>query len=143
MVRWIAPAAAIACAACTIDIGAMPDASPCAANPDFFVSDVWPRYLVANQCGNSGCHSFDNGHGYLRLHQPEAPAPAPGGAPLADWPVGWRENYLSTIQLLRCDAPLASRLLTVPEGVGNLHPPGPVVLDRATARTVIQTWVAP
>jgi hypothetical protein len=43
---------------------------------------------------------------------------------------------------MRCDAPLASRLLRVPEGDDNLHPPGPVVLDRATAATVLETWVA-
>jgi hypothetical protein len=135
-------AAVLACAACTVSAGTTPDAAPCAARPDFFVSAVYPSYLVANQCTNRGCHDFDNGHGYLRLHVPESPAPAPG-TPLADWPVGWRENYLSTIQLLRCDAPTQSRLLTVPEGVSNLHPPGPVVLDRAVAAALMQLWVTP
>lgn len=127
-------------AGCTIDTGAAPGTPPCAPSQDFFVSDVQPRYLDFNQCGSSGCHSFDGGHGYLRLRAPET-APAPG-TPLDQWPLSWRENYLSTIQLLRCDAPDASRLLTVPEGVDNLHPPGPVVLDRAVARMVIETWVA-
>ncbi|MGZ3429325.1 MAG: hypothetical protein ACXVCV_21890 [Polyangia bacterium] len=141
MIRWLALAALAGCAACTVDVGAVPDAGPCAGKPDFFVSDVWPRYLVPNQCVSRGCHDFDNGHGYLRLHTPEA-APAPGTA-LDGWPIGWRENYLSTIQLVRCDQPLTSRLLTVPEGQSNLHPPGPVVLDRALAATLIQTWVAP
>jgi hypothetical protein len=132
----------LACAACTISNGAPPDAAPCAANRDFFVSDIYPRYLVANQCTNRGCHDFDDGHGYLRLHVPESPAPAMNVA-LGDWPIGWRENYLSTIQLLRCDAPTQSRLLLVPEGVSNLHPPGPVVLDRAAATAMMQAWVAP
>jgi hypothetical protein len=141
MPRWLA-AAALACAACTIDPGAVPDAGPCAARPDFFVSDIYPRYLVANQCGNGGCHDFNDGHGYLRLHAPEPSAPTMGLA-LGDWPIGWRENYLSTIQLVRCDAPAQSRLLLVPEGVSNLHPPGPVVLDRVAATAMMQTWVAP
>src|SRR5437868_2997693 len=141
MIRRLALAATIACTACTIDVGAVPDAGPCGASPDFFVSDVFPRYLVANQCNARGCHDFADGHGYLRLRPPEAP-PAPGMT-IDTWPLGWRENYLSTIQLLRCDQPLASRLLTVPEGQSNLHPPGPVVRDRATAATLIQTWVVP
>jgi hypothetical protein len=134
--------AVLTCAACTIDNGAVPDAAPCAANPDFFVSDVYPKYLVANQCGTGGCHDFDDGHGSLRLHAPEPTPPSPGLG-LGDWPIGWRENYLSTIQLLRCDAPAQSRLLLVPEGISNLHPPGPVVLDRAAAAAMLQAWVAP
>jgi hypothetical protein len=132
--------AAAACAGCTVDVGPQAQAAACTASPDFFVSDVWPKYLVANQCSTGGCHSFDNGHGSLRLRDPE-PAPAPGLDVLTAWPLGWRENYLSTIQILRCDAPLMSRLLTVPEGESNLHPPGPVVLDRKTAATTIDTWV--
>ena len=131
----------MACAACTVNAGAPPDAGACAASPDFFVSDVSPRYLDANLCGSSGCHDFNDGHGYLRLRPLEA-APA-AGTPLAAWPLGWRENYLSALQLIRCDDPLASRILTVPEGQSNLHPPGPVVLDRATAATVIETWARP
>lgn len=141
MARWLA-AAALVGAACTVDAGATPDAGACAARPDFFVSDIYPRYLVANQCGNGGCHDFNDGHGYLRLHAAETPAPTPGLA-LDAWPIGWRENYLSTIQLVRCDAPLESRLLLVPEGAANLHPPGPVVLDRAAAAAMVQSWVAP
>lgn len=141
MWRRLAMLALMACAACTVDAGAVPDAGACAASPDVFVSDVWPRYLEANRCNTRGCHDFDDGHGYLRLRTPEA-APA-AGTPLAAWPLGWRENYLSALQLVRCDQPLASRLLTVPEGQSNLHPPGPVVLDRATAASVIEDWVAP
>jgi hypothetical protein len=141
MTRRLAMVALMACAACTVNAGAPPDAAACAASRDYFVSDVWPRYLVANRCDTSGCHDFSDGHGYLRLRKPEA-APAAGTA-LDAWPLGWRENYLSALQLVRCDAPLDSRLLTVPEGQSNLHPPGPVVLDRATAATVIETWVAP
>ncbi len=139
MVRRLAFVAALAGAACTIDTGAVPDAGPCAASPDYFVSDVWPRYLAPNQCSSRPCHDFTDGHGYLRLREPEAPPPP--GTPLGNWPLGWRENYLSTIQLVRCDDPLASRLLTVPEGASNLHPPGPVVRDRVTAAAVVQTWV--
>lgn len=126
---------------CTIDVGHAPDAGACTASPDFFVSDVYPRYLVANQCGNGGCHAFDGGHGVLRLRTPDTPPPAPGQS-IDAWPLAWRENYLSTIHLLRCDAPLDSRLLIVPEGRDNLHPPGPVVLDRATAAQLIQSWVS-
>jgi hypothetical protein len=125
---------------CTIDVGTLPDAGACIASPDFFVSDVYPRYLVANQCGNGSCHAFEGGHGVLRLRPPEMP-PAPDQA-IDAWPMAWRENYLSAIHQLRCDAPLESRLLIVPEGRNDLHPPGPVVLDRATAAQLIQTWVS-
>ena len=78
-------------------------------------------------------------------------APAAGTA-LGSWPPGWHATYVSAIQLLRCDAPLESRLWTVPLGVGNLHPPGPVIgsarlsdgttLDRAAAEKIIETWIA-
>jgi hypothetical protein len=139
--RLASVALALALAACTIDPGAPPDAGPCAASPDFFVSDVYPRYLVPNQCGNGGCHSFSDGHGTLRLRTPD-PAPAPGQS-IDAWPLSWRENYLSALHLVDCNTPLASRLLTVPEAQSNLHPPGPVVLDRVTAATVVQTWVLP
>jgi hypothetical protein len=137
----VAAAALLGCAACTVDLGAVPDAGACPASPDFFVSDVYPRYLVPNQCGNSGCHAFNGGHGTLRLRPPETP-PAQGTA-LVDFPTAWRENYLSALQLIRCDQPSLSRLLTVPEGQGNLHPPGPVVLDRNTAALVITRWATP
>ncbi len=137
--RWLALLLCTA-GACTIDPGAPPDAAACLASPDFFVSDVYPRYLAPNRCGSSGCHAFDGGHGVLRLRTPETPGPTPG-QPLDGWPLAWRENYLSTIHLVRCDAPLQSRLLMVPEGQGNLHPPGPVVLDRTTAASLLQTWV--
>jgi hypothetical protein len=132
-------AMALACAGCTIDLGATPDAGACRPVPDLFVSEVWPGYILSNQCANGGCHDFSVGHGSLRFQTPEA-APAPG-TPLVAWPTAWRLNYLSAIQLVRCDLPLQSRLLTVPEGIGNLHPPGPVVLDRAAAAQIVQSWV--
>jgi hypothetical protein len=128
-------------AGCQINLGATADAGTCTPAPDYFVSDVWPGYLQSNQCTNRGCHDFSDGHGYLRLRPPEPDPPSPG-APLTAWPTAWRQNYLSTIQVVRCDEPLASRLLTVPEGIGNLHPPGPVVIDRAIAAQLIETWVA-
>lgn len=140
MIRGLLCAALVGAGACTVDVGAVPDAGACAANADYFVSDVWPRFLSANRCNTAGCHDFDDGHGYLRLHTPESPAPPPGST-IDTWPIGWRENFLSALQLVDCDAPAQSRLLTVPEGQFNLHPPGPVVLDRATAATVISTWV--
>jgi hypothetical protein len=128
-------------AGCTVDLSATSDAAACTASPDFFVSDVFPQYLQANLCNTPGCHDFTDGHGSLRLRVPEMPPPAPG-TPLGQLPFAWQQNYLSTIQLLRCDAPDQSRLLTVPEGVANLHPPGPIVRDRALARSLIETWVA-
>jgi hypothetical protein len=30
----------------------------------------------------------------------------------------------------------------MPEGLGNLHPPGPVVVDRAGAAMLVERWVA-
>jgi hypothetical protein len=141
MPRGLALLALLGCGACTIDVGVAPDAGPCPASPDFFVSDVFPFYLQANQCNSAGCHAFEDGHGTLRLRTPGL-APVPG-TPLEQWPFDWRENYLSALQLVRCDDPSQSRLLTVPEGQSNLHPPGPVVLDRASARMIITTWVTP
>ena len=140
MLRALLVAALCGSGGCTIATGAVPDAGACPANADYFVSDVWPRYLAANRCNTSNCHDFDHGHGYLRLRVPESPAP-PAGSTIDTWPVGWRENFLSALQLVDCDTPAQSRILLVPEGQSNLHPPGPVVLDRATAATVISTWV--
>jgi hypothetical protein len=124
-----------------VAIPATPDAGACRGAPDFFVSDVYPRYLAATSCGlATSCHDFSDGHGYFRLHTPEV-AP-PKGLTIDRWPVGWRENYLSAIQLLDCTHALSSRLLTVPEGLADPHPPGPVVRDRVTAAEVLQAWVA-
>jgi hypothetical protein len=131
--------AAMLCGACQMSFGVTQDAAPCQPSPDYFVSDVWPRYLDAYHCGDRGCHAFDNGHGTLRFQAPEI-APAAGTA-LSAWPTSWRENYLSTVQQVRCDDPAASRLLTIPQGLGNAHPPGPVVTDRPGALMVIVTWV--
>ena len=141
MIRRLALAATVSSAACSVDLGPMPDSGRWGTRADYFVSDVWPRYLVANQCAARGCHDFTDGHGTLRLRRPEA-APA-AGTTVDLWPLGWRENYLSTVQLLRCDEPLASRLLTVPEVRTNLHPPGPIVLDRQAAAKLIESWLAP
>src|SRR5262249_58632153 len=96
-IRWLVLLVAAA-GGCTIDVGTPPDAAACTASPDFFVSDVYPRYLVANQCGSSVCHAFDGGHGVFRLRPPEMPPPAPGQA-LPTWPFAWRQNYLSAIHL--------------------------------------------
>lgn len=142
MIRRLMLAALLGCGACTVDAGAPPDAGACPANADFFVSDVWPRFFVPNQCANRGCHDFDNGRGYLRLHVPETPPPPPGST-IDTWPIGWRENFLSALQLVDCADPTHSRLLSVPEGQSNLHPPGPVVVDRETAASVVATWVSP
>ncbi len=124
---------------CLVPPGSTPDAS-CAPSPDFFVSTVSPDYLFALGCSQRNCHAFQNGHGYLRLREPETP-PAPG-TPVDAWPIGWRENYLSAIQLVRCDAPLESRLLLVPEGQSDLHPPGPVLgkAERQAAAAMFQNW---
>lgn len=139
--RWTF--AALLLGGCSLDLGSTA-ATPCAPSPDFFVSDVWPRYLAANGCAIGGCHALSDGHGTLRLRDVTAdPAPTAKQA-LDSWPLSWRENYLSTIHLVECNAPLESRLLTVPEGVGDLHPPGPVVLYRQTAQAVMESWpIAP
>lgn len=129
----------VAAVGCQIDLPPAP-AAACAPSTDFFAADVYPRYFAVYRCGESQCHSFDRGHGTLRLRPPEA-TPALG-TPLSMWPLAWRENYLSAVQLVRCDAPAASRLLTVPEGLGDLHPPGPVVRDRPGAAALIGAWVA-
>jgi hypothetical protein len=132
---------ALLASSCAVDLGSTSTVA-CAPSPDYFVSEIAPGYLDANRCGSAGCHAFADGHGSLRLRDVSGDvAPAPQ-TPLAMWPLSWRENYLSTIHVVRCDAPAASRLLTVPEGSGNLHPPGPVVLDRQSAQQLVQQWVA-
>jgi hypothetical protein len=132
---------AIFLTACSVDLGAT-SATACTPSPSFFISDVWPRYLVANRCDTAACHAFVGGHGTLRLRDVSS-EPAPAAAVALDaWPLAWRENYLSATYAFNCDSPLESRLLTIPEGIGNLHPPGPVVLDRPTAQDVMQRWMA-
>ena len=107
---------------CTVPLGTTPDAAPCRPSTRFFASDFWLGYIDANQCATSDCHAFDGGHGYLR-YKPAGDMPDPL-SPIDNWPEAWRYNYYQSIQLVRCDDPLKSRLLTVPEGKGDLHPPG-------------------
>jgi hypothetical protein len=124
---------------CTVSAGTTPDAGSCSPSPQFFVSDVWPKYLAANFCGTAGsCHDFNDGHGYFRLRPPGA-APKMN-VPLAQWPTSWRENYHAAVQLFDCAQPLDSLLLEIPGGRDDLHPVGPVVLDRTAAATVLQAW---
>jgi hypothetical protein len=139
-VRRLAAAAALGLAGCVVSPGATSDAAPCAPSPDYFVATVRLDYLDANQCASSGCHAFDDGHGYLRF-QPFGDAPPPG-TPLASWPSSWRDDYLAAIQLVRCDDALASRLLTVPEGIADPHPPGDSVGDHPGAELIFRTWVS-
>lgn len=127
--------------ACELAPGAPPDAAACAASTDYFVAHVQSDFFVAHQCATErDCHAYARGHGTLRLRPWESPSPA--GLPLGQWPIGWRENYLSAIQQLDCAQPLESRLLTIPEGQGNIHPPGPVISDRPNAGALIEAWVA-
>jgi hypothetical protein len=126
-------------AGCTVPLGAVPDAAPCAPSTSFFVSDMWLGYFGRNQCATSSCHDFDGGHGYLRFH---APGTMPDAAsPIATWPPAWRDNYQQAIQLVRCDQPLSSRLLTVPEGKADPHPPGVSIDVPAAAELLFQEWV--
>jgi hypothetical protein len=125
---------------CSLSPGAVPDAGRCAPSPEYFAEVVQVNYLDANQCARPDCHGFDDGHGYYRL-RPFGTAPAPGTA-LADWPPAWRQNYYESIQLVRCDDALASRLLSVPEGRADPHPPGDSVDNHASAEGIFQQWVA-
>jgi len=137
---WLRPTVmAIFLSGCTVPVGSVPDAAPCAPSPKFFASDVWSGYVEPNQCATPGCHGFSDGHGYLRYRPP-------GGAidptlALADWPEAWRDNYYQSIQLVNCAQPLASRLLSVPEGKADPHPPGPSVAIPQQAEQLFQDWV--
>ncbi len=134
--------AALVCLAvgCTVPLGERPDAAPCAPSTSFFVSDFWLGYLDANQCATSDCHAFEGGHGYLRFRAP-GNMPDPSAA-IADWPAAWRDNYEQAVQLVRCDDPLKSRLLTVPEGKADPHPPGVSVTSPPVAEELFQQWIA-
>lgn len=139
--RAVALAAFALAAGCTVPLGSTPDAAPCAPSPAFFASDVWLRYLDANQCATSSCHAFDGGHGYLRFRPPGDP-PAPS-ARLADWPAAWRDNYYAATQLVRCERPLESRLLAVPDGKADPHPAEDFSLVSAgDAEALFQEWVS-
>jgi hypothetical protein len=138
-VRALALVAVVA-AGCTVELRATTDAAPCAPSPRFFVADVWLPYVDANQCATAGCHAFDGGHGYLRFRAPgNAPDPT---TPLSACPAAWRDNYLAATQLVRCDDPLKSRLLTVPEGKADPHPPGVAVMDPGAAELLFSEWVS-
>ncbi len=109
------------------------------ASPHYFVSDVWPRYLDHNSCEQSGCHAASDGHGYFRL-QPGTNLPL-FDAPIDGWPDNWRANYFASIQLVRCDAPLSSRLFTTPAQLADDHPVGISVDNLAESKLLFQTWV--
>jgi hypothetical protein len=129
---------AIVCG-CTVSVGDRPDAAPCTPSTEFFVSTMWLGYFDANQCATSNCHAENGGHGYLRF-MPPGNMPDPK-SPIASWPQAWRDNYYQTIQLVRCDDPLQSRLLTVPEGKADPHPPGVSVLMAPLAEDLFRQWI--
>jgi hypothetical protein len=125
---------------CSVPLGTAPDAAPCMPSTEFFVSDFWLGYVDANQCATSDCHAFEGGHGYLRYRAP-GNMPDPKAA-ISDWPAAWRDNYYESIQLVRCDDALKSRLLTVPLGTSDPHPPGVSVTSEAVADDLFQRWIA-
>jgi hypothetical protein len=127
-------------AGCQVDLGTAPDAARCAPSPDFFVDPLWLQFFDANGCAMSDCHAASDGHGYLRF-QPPGAMPAPGTA-FADWPPSWRANYQAAIPLVRCDDFRKSRLLTVPEGAADPHPPGDKVGNHAAAEALFGDWAA-
>jgi hypothetical protein len=137
----LAAALALAGLGCEVDLRPTQDAAPCAPSPGFFLSDVWSQYIRRNTCASDGCHDFATGHGYLRFRLPTPIGPEVT-APLDTWPESWRLNYLTAIQLVRCDDPTASRLLTVPEGLADPHPPGDAVDSHDLADQLFRDWIA-
>jgi hypothetical protein len=131
---------ALALAACTVAPGPVPARAPCQPSGSFFASNVTPRYLDRYMCGSDGCHAFADGHGYTRLRP--VPLPAPTSDDVTTWPEAWRDNYHSVTQLVRCDAPDQSRLLTVPAGEADPHTVGAVVDDIPMATRLFEQWVA-
>lgn len=125
-----------------VDVG--PDTGPpagCNAPPQFFVSDVWPRYFERYTCGKSDCHDSAKGRGSFRLQSlMGVPTPAPTDS-LASWPTQWRENLRSVQRVLNCANPLASQVLTVPSGRAQPHPPGVSVTDIPDADALFTQWL--
>ncbi len=126
--------------ACAVEPGAKPSAGACQPSPTYFAANVWLPYIDANQCATGPCHAQASGHGYLRYVPPGSP-PSPGDA-FSAWPTAWQLNYWASIQLVRCDQPDASRLLTVPEGKADPHPPGISVQDPGFANQLFIDWLA-
>jgi hypothetical protein len=126
----------------TVDTG--PFTGPpagCNAPAPFFVSDVWPKYFDQYMCGKSECHDSSSGHGFFRLQSlAGVTAPMPND-PINTWPTAWSANLLSAQQNVSCANPTSSLILTVPEGIGQPHPPGKVVTDTAAADQLFRTWL--
>jgi len=130
---------AIAFGACVPAAGDRPDGGTCHPSPRFFATDIYPRYLDFNGCGRNACHAAAVGGGYFRLNYV---LDAPVTQPNVDlWPEGWRENYYSAVQLVRCDDPLQSRLLTKPAGLSDPHPGGNTVSNLAEAQDLFRRWI--
>jgi hypothetical protein len=127
-------------AGCTVSVGKSTDAGACSPSTAYFASTFWLGYVDPNHCAASSCHAFSDGHGYLR-YLPPGDIPAPGVA-FADWPAAWRANYYQSVQFMNCAEPLQSRLLTVPEGNADPHPPGPSVMMPQVAEELFQDWVS-
>ena len=130
---------AILITSCVPAAGDRPDSGMCRPSPHFFASDIYPRYLDFNGCGRNGCHGVTVGSGYFRLaYVLDAPLAEPD---VTRWPAGWRANYESATQLLRCDAPTESRLLATPAGLADPHPAGNTVSNLAEAQDLFRRWV--
>jgi hypothetical protein len=127
-------------AGCQVSLTGTTDAAPCSPSTRYFASDLWLRYIDANQCATPACHSSTMGHGYLRFDPPgNAPVAT---TPLSSWPPAWQNNYVQAVQLVRCDQPQKSRLLTVPEGKADPHPPGDSVSEHALADQMFLDWIS-
>ncbi len=128
---------------CTIDLG--PDTGPpqqCNAPPDYFVTDVWPRYFEKYTCGRSQCHDASTGKGYFRVQDVSAVAAPTPTMPVSTWPAAWQNNLRAVERNVSCADPLASNVLIVPTGRGQRHPPGISVTDIPEADMIFTTWLA-
>jgi hypothetical protein len=128
---------------CYVDPG--PDVQPpagCNAPPAFFVTDVWPKFFAAYNCGMSDCHDSVSGHGYFRLRNVDAVAAPDPASPISSWPDEWRFNLMAVQANLSCASPTSSPVLLIGSGRGQPHPPGNVVSDIDAADQLFTDWLS-
>ncbi|GEM_PF-2790660 len=115
----------------------------CIVSSDYFVSDVFPNYLVENDCAKSGCHAEASSSSLFVLKDVEGELSPLPGDPLSTWPLNWQFNFeQATSQITDCDIAALSPLYSKPaggdtqahEGGDNFSPDGPEL-------ETIHTWL--
>ena len=121
----------------TVDLGAPPaDVNVCAPGQQWFIDQVWPKFLGADysgkHCYDSTCHGPGSTTA-MTLTNPIEPGVIP-------FPADWASNYTQASERMNCSDPSDSTLIILPEGL-QVHGGGMLIMPNGPEVMLVEQWV--